>query len=328
MARMGNVSALSICFGGVLMVAAVSAGPASAQQKPWRHGILEPKSDAGFILMAERNGFAAKHGLNLQLVPLKNETLALRALIAGDLESYEGTPPFAAVARGSDAKVIGCYWVGLPHALFVRDGINSVKELAGKTIASSAQGSLPDLVARATFGHFKVPAADVTFANVGSDSDRYRALTSGVVDATVVSSEYTPTATAQKLHVLVQARDILPDFMRLCYHSSSKVLADRPDDAARFLATETEALKFALSHRDETIKLTKEAAAQKPEDPRAAFVYDDVINTHSIDPDLPIPLNKIESMQQILLTAGITPKAIDVKTMVDPAPRARALTVK
>jgi NitT/TauT family transport system substrate-binding protein len=175
---------------------------------------------------------------------------------------------------------------------------------------------------------FKVPVADVKFANVGGDADRYRALTSGVVDATVVSSEYTPTAPAQKLSVLVQARDIMPDFMRLCYLSSSKVLADRPDDAARFLATESEALKFALSHRDETIKLTKEAAAQKPDDPRAAFVFDDVVKTHAIDPDLPIPENKIESMQQTLLKAGITPKAIDVKSMVDAGPREKALTVK
>jgi NitT/TauT family transport system substrate-binding protein len=118
---MGKALGTSFRIGGILLVAALCASPARAQQKPWRHGILEPKSDAGFIMMAERNGFAAKHGLNLQLVPLKNETLALRALIAGDLESYEGTPPFAAVARGSDAKVIGCYWTGLPPALFVSE---------------------------------------------------------------------------------------------------------------------------------------------------------------------------------------------------------------
>src|SRR5262249_38612313 len=155
--------------------------------KPWRHGILEVKSDAGFILMATRNGIAQKHGLNFETVALKNETLALRALIAGELDSYEGTPPYQAVARGADAKVIGCYWVGLPHAVFARAGIDKVQDLAGKTIASSAPGSLPDLLARATADHFGLAASSMKFAAVGGDADRYRALTGGVVDAAVLS---------------------------------------------------------------------------------------------------------------------------------------------
>jgi len=31
-----------------------------AQEKVWKHGILEAKSDAGFIAMVDKGGFAAK----------------------------------------------------------------------------------------------------------------------------------------------------------------------------------------------------------------------------------------------------------------------------
>ena len=33
-----------------------------AQEKVWKHGILEAKSDAGFIAMVDKGGFAAKRG--------------------------------------------------------------------------------------------------------------------------------------------------------------------------------------------------------------------------------------------------------------------------
>ena len=37
-----------------------SVATASAQEKVWKHGILEAKSDAGFIAMVDKGGFAAK----------------------------------------------------------------------------------------------------------------------------------------------------------------------------------------------------------------------------------------------------------------------------
>jgi hypothetical protein len=37
------------------------------------------------------------------------------------------------------------------------------------------------------------------------------------------------------------------------------------------------ALRYALSHRDETIALTRQIINAKPDDPRPDFVYDDAI---------------------------------------------------
>jgi hypothetical protein len=50
---------LGLMAAGVLLAAA--AGPAAAQaQKPWKHGIIAPKADAGFLLMAAKRGFAER----------------------------------------------------------------------------------------------------------------------------------------------------------------------------------------------------------------------------------------------------------------------------
>jgi NitT/TauT family transport system substrate-binding protein len=324
---MGIASARLTGLGLAAILAAALAGPAGAEQVPWRHGVLALKSDAGFVTMVGQHDFASSNGLDLKLVPLKNENLALRALVAGQLDSFEGSPPFQADARGLHLKVLGCYWVKLPHSLFVRDGINSVKDLKGKSIATSAPGSLPSLLAQAALAHYKVPLADVKLASVGGDGDRYRALVGGVVQGAVVSSEYTPFEKRDKVKNLLPMRDILPDYIRLCYITTEANITKHPKQVAAFLASEMEALRYALSHKAETVKLAQTKSGEKADDPRAAYIFDDVVKSHSIDPTLPLSVKKIESMQKILLKAGILTKKVDVPSMVVSGPRKAALAL-
>ena len=70
------------------MLALAFAGGAGAEDlRVWRHGLLEAKSDAGFAMMAGLRGFAQKRGLKLDLLQVKSEPIALKALIAGELDS-------------------------------------------------------------------------------------------------------------------------------------------------------------------------------------------------------------------------------------------------
>ena len=173
---------------------ALGATPAAAQ-KVWRHAIIEAKSDAGFAMMVCR-GFAEKQGLKLEIMQIKADQIGLKALLAGELDSYEGGPGGAivAAARGADVKILGCHWPGLVHGLFVRENVTKVEDLRGKNIAISSPGALPDLLVRAVLDQHGVPVSEVKFANMGSDTDRYKALTVGVVDAAIVSTEYLPIA--------------------------------------------------------------------------------------------------------------------------------------
>src|SRR5690242_10924462 len=168
----------------------LAASPAAAQ-KAWRHAIIEAKSDAGFAMMVTR-GFAEKQGLKLDIMQIKADQIGLKALLAGELDSYEGGPGGAivAAARGADLKILGCHWPSLVHGLFARESVAKIEDLRGKTIAISSPGALPDLLVRAVLEKNGVPATEVKFASLGSDTDRYKALTPGIVDAAIVSTEY------------------------------------------------------------------------------------------------------------------------------------------
>jgi NitT/TauT family transport system substrate-binding protein len=309
-----------------LITAALLCGPALGQQsKPWRHAIIEPKSDAGFVLMVKHGGFAQKQGLNLETLNVKADSIALKALLAGELESYEGGPGgvVIAAARGADLKIIGCQWPGLVHGIFVRGDIKSAQDLKGKNIAISTPGALPDLLIRAVLEKNKIADTEVKFANLGGDTDRYKALLAGVVDAAIVSSEYLPAAPAG-IKMLIAGREIMPNFMRVCLVTTGKVLAERGDDAVRFLAAQMQALRHAVKNRDETLKLTFEVTGAKPDDPRPAFIYDEILRHKDIDTELKIPLDKIDWMQGQLVSAGLLKKPIDVSKVTDDSVRARA----
>src|SRR6476646_12132675 len=97
---MNTAASLRVLVWGLAAFALLSGNPgtAAAQDRQWRHGIIEAKSDAGFQVMAVRAGFAQKVGLDLKYSYMQNDVIMLRAMLAGELDSYEGTPGPALVA--------------------------------------------------------------------------------------------------------------------------------------------------------------------------------------------------------------------------------------
>src|SRR5258708_8005642 len=214
-----------------LVVAGAVASPAGAQEaKPWRHGILAPKSDAGFLLMAARRGFAEREGLKLDLLEVRDDQIGLKALLAGEVDSYEGgvQGAIAADIHGANVKIIGCHWPVVPHGLMVKLAVGTIQELKGKAIAVSSPGSFPDMLARVVLAKFNLAPSDVLLAAVGGDRDRYAALVGGVVDAAVVSNEYLPLPASKNFKMLLSGSDARPNFLRVRQFSPCHVLGSRP----------------------------------------------------------------------------------------------------
>jgi NitT/TauT family transport system substrate-binding protein len=303
--------------------------PVAAQDvHPWRHAIIQAKSDAGIFMMVTK-GFAERQGVKLELVQLKTDVIALQALLSGDIDSFDGGPAAAMVAagRGADVKVLGCEWPGVPYAVFVRPTIATPQDLRGKIFAISSPGANPAVVAHAVLAQYAIPDDAVKFANLGADLDRFKAVVAGVADATVVSNEYAPIAEKQGIKLLLQARTVVPKFMRVCIFSTAKTLARRGDDAAHFLAAEMAALRYALGHRDAVLALTRAVTGAKPDDPRPAYVYDDAVRTNSIDPTMALPRDKLQWMEEQLVKSGSLPHPYDIAKMIDPGPREKALAL-
>jgi NitT/TauT family transport system substrate-binding protein len=321
---------MAVRWSAMLAIFAGLTAPAAAQDlKVWRHGIIEAKSDAGILYMASKRDVAAKLGLKVEFVQLKADTIALKALLAGELDSCEGGAggSMAAASRGADVKIVGCHWLAAPHGIYARPRITAMTDLKGKAVAVSSPGSFPELFARAAFEKAGIPIGQVRFAAMGSDTDRYKALMAGVVDGAVITNEYVPIAGQGGIRDLMPAAEVMPDFIRVCIEMTGRTLKDRRPAAVRFIAAEIEGLRFAMSHREEAIRVAGEITGLKPDDPRPGFVFDAAVRANSVATDLPLPLEKLDFMQKQLVTAGTLTRAGDLEKMIDRGLREEALAL-
>ena len=291
---------------------------ANAQEKVWKHGILEAKSDAGFIAMVDKGGFAAKRGLKVELLQIKSGATLIKALISGEIDSVDMGAAEAIVAgvRGTGVKIVGCTWPGVPQVVLAKADIKTLADLKGKTVAISSPGSLPDLLFRGMLDSANVPYADVKVATQGADLDRYKSLLAGITDAAVVSNEF-EAVMPPTIKVLAKGNTTVPKFIRLCVATSSKVLAERRDDLVKFVAAEMDAYKYAATHRDAAVKLAHEMTNAKPDDKRAEFISEQAIRDKQIDPALAIPADRIDWMQQLFVKAGVIPKTVPTELIID-----------
>jgi NitT/TauT family transport system substrate-binding protein len=301
---------------------ACSVSLANAQDKVWKHGILEAKSDSGFIAMVDKGGFAAKRGLKIELLQIKAGATLMKALIAGEIDSVDmgAAESIVAGVRGTGVKIVGCTWPGVPQVVLAKTEIKTLADLKGKNVAISSPGSLPDLLFRGMLDAANVPFSDVKLATQGADLDRYKSLVAGITDAAVVSDEFAAVM-PPTIHVLAKGSTAVPKFIRLCVATNSKVLASRRDDLVKLVAAEMDAYKYAASHRDETIKLAHEMTHAKPDDKRAELITDEAIADKLIDPTLAIPLDRIDWMQNLFLKAGVLPKTVPPESLADTSVR-------
>jgi ABC-type nitrate/sulfonate/bicarbonate transport systems, periplasmic components len=295
---------------------------ASAQDKVWKHGILEAKSDAGFIAMVDKGGFGAKHGLKIEILQIKAGATLMKALIAGEIDSVDmgAAESIVAGVRGTGVKIVGCTWPGVPQVVLAKAEIKTLADLKGKNVAISSPGSLPDLLFRGMLDAANVPFSDVKLATQGADLDRYKSLIAGITDAAVVSNEF-EAVMPPNIKVLAKGSTAVPKFIRLCLATSSKVLTERRDDLVRFVAAEMDAYKYAAAHRDETVKLAHELTHAKPDDTRAAFITDQALREKQIDPALAIPADRIDWMQELFVKAGVIPKTVPTASLIDTSVR-------
>src|SRR5262249_62363222 len=128
--------------------------------------------------------------------------------------------------------------------IYARQSIATAQDLRGKSMAISAPGALPDLLARAVLEQNGIPGSEVRFAVMGSDTDRYRAVSVGTVDA-AASTEFVPIAGTSGVKLLVHARDVVPNYLRFCTYVGRRTLLHGNADVSAFLAAPISALRPA-----------------------------------------------------------------------------------
>ena len=249
-----------------------------------------------YIAAGER-GFFEKEGLKVRLITFRGTNLMLTALLAGELD-YATILPFltGASARGLPVKILGAVTRSSSYVIISRPEIDGIKALKGKKIGINSFGSSADYPAYTAVKRSGLdPNNDVTILPIGGGSpERFAALASGSVDATVVTSPAEYAAEKQGLRVLISA-DELSKLVRIPLTgigATQKKIERDPDEVVRLLRALRSATLLLLENPEYSLSLfDRILRVQKPLADQLYKLYRDQYN-----PDLSLPDSVVEDL--------------------------------
>lgn len=286
----------------------------------WRVGVHPAAADAGFLHMAQEQGFYEKHGVDVEFVELQSASQALPALVAGEVDAIEQSPGafFVAEEQGDvGAVIIGSTMHGLPYAIYASSEFDSLADLEGASMAVSSPTGLPAIVANLMLEDAGVDLSTLEYLNAGGNADRYRAVVAGTADAASSPADFVPQAEEDGVKVLGLSSDVIPDYPRYMIIARQESLEEKPEAAVRYLAGLVEGLRYAYDNEEEARQLAAESMGTDPDDEIVQYMHDLIVEQELVSPNADVMMDKLRYQEQVLRDAGELTEDVDLEGLVD-----------
>ncbi len=276
--------------------------------------------------VAEAKGLFAKNGVDVKMVWFDDYTASISALSAGKLDGNCETTndAISAVAGGAARTIVLTNDNSFGNdQIIARKDIADVKALTGKDVAVEF-GLVDHFLLLLALQKAGVPQSTVHIKALPTDKAA-AAFAGGKVDSCAVFAPFTTTAMKTGLgHVVASSKDFpgaIPDHLVL----TPSLVASRPDDVQKLVATWFETLGYIKAHKSEAVGIMAKRAGVSAADYAS---YDSGTHIFSLKENLEAfaPGNTIKHlsmsgnmMANFLVKAGLTKKVIAINTMLDPA---------
>src|ERR1041384_3992621 len=140
----------------------------------------------GVLWVADVGGLLNKNGISAEIVYTR---AAIETLVAGEVDFAQMTGALMSSARlqGADPVMIASTQDTLDDYLVARPAIKSIEDLRGKRIGVFRFGSASHLRLIYVLPRYGLSEREVTLLQIGDSPERLMALSSGSIDATLIS---------------------------------------------------------------------------------------------------------------------------------------------
>ena len=167
------------------------------------------------LWIAKENHLYEKYGLDAKVIHIPSGNTAISALITGEIDviSGSGAASIVAAERGLPITIVGSFGSTI-YKLVANPGIQSIRDLKGKTVGTSRPGSSTDFALRRTLSKLGlVPDKDVKILPTGIAEAEKRILLmlQDRMDATLASPESIYSAEVQggvKMGILADLEEL------------------------------------------------------------------------------------------------------------------------
>jgi NitT/TauT family transport system substrate-binding protein len=204
------------------------------------------------LWVTQEAGLFKKHGLSVELVLIDGGSINIQVLLANEIRfaNVAGSAPIFARAHGAKAVIVASSYNFIPYSFVVNKDVRSVSDLKGKRIAITRLGGVTEVAASLALEKLGLGAKDMSYFQVGADSQKILAAQSGSVAATVLAPPGLFTATAAGLKVLADLSDLGVKYPTATMATTNAYLSQNPAAVKKFLMAFVEGLHLYKQKRD------------------------------------------------------------------------------
>jgi ABC-type nitrate/sulfonate/bicarbonate transport system substrate-binding protein len=297
-----------------LLFVALSFSPSPAQDKKLekiRTGGGAVGAPQMTMWMAKEANLYEKHGLAVEAIHIPGSSLALQAMLAGEVPIIQlgGAASMQANLAGADTVIVATILKKFLFSIFSRPDITRIADLKGKLFGATRFGTLSDFASRFALEKNGInPERDITMVQTGGQPETLAALVTGKVQAAALSVPAILRAKKANMRELLDIAKLEAMIHQNGVVTTRRYLKTNEDTVRRFLRAYIEGA--ALAKKDKafaTRVMAKYLGASDRE------ILDDAYERVILHLELP-PYPSIEGVSTLLKTLEKTqPKARTAK---------------
>ncbi len=190
------------------------------------------------LWLAKDGNYYEKHGLAVEAISIPGSSLALQAMLAGELPIIQlgGAASIQANLSGADTVIIATIVRRFLFWIFSQPNIARMEDLRGKVFGTTRFGTLSDLASRFALRLYGIdPERDITMVQTGGPAETVGAMVAGKVHAAAISPPATLQAKKLKLRELLDMSKLDAEYHVNGVVTTRRLLRTNEDLARRFL---------------------------------------------------------------------------------------------
>lgn len=267
-------------------------GRASSQEKKFDKLRVGGGSASGTQLsmwLAKEGNYYEKHGLQVEAISIPGSSLAIQAMLAGELPIIQlgGAASLQANLGGADTVIIATIVRKFLFWIYGRPEITRIEDLKGKVFGTTRFGTLSDLASRFALRlHGIDPERDITMIQTGGPAETVSAMMTGKVHAAALTPPATLQAKKTKLKELLDMSKLDAEYHINGVVTTRRFLKSSEDTVRRFMRAYIEGA--ARAQKDKAFALKAMAKIFRTDDRELLEeTYDMIIKTNFAIPPYP-----------------------------------------
>jgi NitT/TauT family transport system substrate-binding protein len=239
--------------------------------------------------LAKEGNLYEKHGLSVEAISIPGSSLALQAMLAGELPIIQlgGAASIQANLSGADTVIIATIVKKFLFWIYSRPEIGRMEDLRGKVFGTTRFGTLSDLASRFALRlHGIDPERDITMVQTGGPAETVVAILTGKIHAAALSPPATLQAKKAKLKELLDMSKLDAEYHINGVVTTRRYLKTNEDTVRRFMRAYIEGV--ARGQKDKAFALKAMGRTFRTDDRELLEEsYDLIIKSNLVLPPYP-----------------------------------------